>query len=256
MKLNLMAVGLAGALAFGGFAAPALADGEEAAANPFSGTITLTSDYRFRGISQSDTGAALQGSVDYAHDSGLYLGVWASNIDFGPFGDADSRIEIDLTAGFDIALSDQTTIGTKFVYYWYADADIAPGDPEYNYYEIFGSIAHNFGKATLTAEVAWTGETFGEGGAATAFTGGLEVPLWSQLWIFDGGVVGSVHAGHQSFDDDALLDYGFWDLGLTASIGKFDFDARYIDSALDEVDCGPDICEGEVVFSVTLNIGG
>ena len=128
-----------------------------------SGTITLTSDYRFRGISQSDTGAALQGSVDYAHDSGLYLGVWASNIDFGPFGDTDSRIEIDLTAGFNFALSEQTEIGTKFVYYCVRRRRHRAGRSGINYYEIFASLSHNFGKATLSAEVAWTDETFGEG---------------------------------------------------------------------------------------------
>ena len=43
---------------------------------------------------------------------------------------------------------------------------------------------------------------------------------------------------------------------MTASIGNFDFDARYIDAGLDEVDCGPDICEGGFVFSATMNLGG
>ena len=93
-------------------------------------------------------------------------------------------------------------------------------------------------------------------GAATAFTGGLAVPLCSQLWFFDGGVEASGHAGHQSFDDDALLDYGYWDLGVTASAGRFDFDVRYTDAGLDEDDCGPDICDGGFVFSATMNLGG
>jgi uncharacterized protein (TIGR02001 family) len=255
MKLNLLAAGMVGALAFGGLSAPAMADGDEDAASGFSGTVTLTSDYRFRGVSQSDTGAALQASLDYAHESGLYFSVWGSTIDFSPFGDPDSRIEIDLTAGYDIALSDQTTVGTKFVYYWYADADIAPGDPEYNYYEIFGSISHNFGKATLSAEVAWTDDYSGELGSATAITGGLEVPLYKELWIFDGGVVGSFHAGHQSFDDELEEDYGYWDLGVKASIDRFDLDVRYTDAGLDKFDCGPDVCDGTVVFSLTANLG-
>jgi uncharacterized protein (TIGR02001 family) len=252
MKLNLMAAGMAAALAFGSYAAPALADGEESA-GPLTGSITLTTDYRFRGVSQTDTGPAVQASIDYAHDSGVYVGIWASNIDFTPFGDPDSQVEIDFTAGFDFAVSDQTTIGAKAVYYWYADSDVPSGDPEYSYYEIFGSVSHNIGKVTLTGEIAWTDNTFAESGEATAATGGFEVLFWKELWVFDGGVVGSIHGGYQWFEEDFLTDYGYWDVGMTATAGNFDFDARYIDAG----NCGTDeVCDGAFVFSATMNIGG
>jgi hypothetical protein len=48
----------------------------------FSGTVTAVSDYDFRGVSLSATDPALQASLDWAHDSGLYLGIWGSNIDY------------------------------------------------------------------------------------------------------------------------------------------------------------------------------
>jgi acetyl esterase/lipase len=63
-----------------------------------SGTLTAVSDYDFRGVTQSAQDPALQGSIDWAADSGLYLGAWASNIDFGDSFDAD--IEVDLYGGF------------------------------------------------------------------------------------------------------------------------------------------------------------
>ena len=63
-----------------------------------SGTVTAVSDYNLRGITQTADDPALQGSIDWAADSGLYLGAWASNIDFGNSFDAD--IEVDLYAGF------------------------------------------------------------------------------------------------------------------------------------------------------------
>ena len=45
-----------------------------------SANLTATSDYRFRGISQTQNGAAVQGGVDYAHESGFYIGNWNSTV--------------------------------------------------------------------------------------------------------------------------------------------------------------------------------
>ena len=47
-----------------------------------SGNIALTSDYRFRGISQSNEDPAVQGGFDVSFEPGFYLGTWASSIDF------------------------------------------------------------------------------------------------------------------------------------------------------------------------------
>jgi uncharacterized protein (TIGR02001 family) len=65
----------------------------------FSGNVSLTSDYRYRGISQTRLKPALQGGLDYALPNGLYVGTWLSSIkwidDFG--GGAD--IEWDIYGG-------------------------------------------------------------------------------------------------------------------------------------------------------------
>jgi uncharacterized protein (TIGR02001 family) len=63
-----------------------------------SSTVTLASDYDFRGISQSAKDPALQLSLDWAGDSGFYVGAWASNVDFGP--DTVSDVELDIYAGY------------------------------------------------------------------------------------------------------------------------------------------------------------
>jgi len=248
-------MGILGTLALGGLATPALADGEEAAANPWSGTLSLTSDYRFRGISQTDTGAAVQGSIDYSHASGLFAGVWASNTDFDD-DPIDARVEIDIYAGYTAALSDATEATLKVVYYWYPGADYGPGDGEYDYLEVIGGLSHNFGKATASIELAWSPDYFGEIGDAYAVTGGLAVPLCDKLWFFDGGLEGSGHLGYQSFDDVGTDDYAYWDLGLTASISNFALDVRYIDTDIDDAVCGSDICDATVVVTGTFSFGG
>jgi uncharacterized protein (TIGR02001 family) len=249
-------MGVASAFTFMGLATPAFADGEEAAASSgVTGTLALTSDYRFRGISQTDTGAAVQGSIDYTNKSGLFIGVWASNVDFND-EPIDAGIEVDIYAGFTAALSENAEGTLKAVYYWYADADYGPGDAEYDYLEIIGSLSQGFGKATGSIEVAWSPDYFGEVGNAFAVTGGLALPLSEKLWIFDGGLEGSAHLGYQSFSDDTLEDYTYWDLGLTASVGHFALDVRYIDTDVDEVVCGSDICDATVVVTGTVSFGG
>ena len=83
-------------------AAPTLAMAEEESPHSLSANVTLTSDYIFRGISQTGGDPAIQGGLDYSHKSGFYLGTWASNVgwieDFQ--GYESGNMEIDLYGGF------------------------------------------------------------------------------------------------------------------------------------------------------------
>jgi uncharacterized protein (TIGR02001 family) len=63
----------------------------------FGASVTLTTDYVFRGVSQTDENPAIQGSFDYKHPVSAYLGVWASNVDESI---SKGNIEIDYYAGF------------------------------------------------------------------------------------------------------------------------------------------------------------
>ena len=80
-------------------AALALAIGSASIAQAeISSTLTLASDYDFRGISQTARDPALQASLDWASESGFYLGAWVSNVDFGSGTAAD--FEWDLLGGY------------------------------------------------------------------------------------------------------------------------------------------------------------
>ncbi len=101
MRNRLIAIALAGALAV-----PAVAIAEAAAPAaapaPFTGNFTLASEYIYRGIGQTNRKPAVQGGFDYAHASGLYVGVWGSNISWLSDlpGDISSSIEIDVYGGY------------------------------------------------------------------------------------------------------------------------------------------------------------
>lgn len=107
MKKSLIALALVGA-----FAAPAFA--EEAApaaeAPSLTANVGVVSNYVFRGISQSQHQPALQGGVDYAHSSGLYVGIWGSSIEWTDRKDLQvhkgNSVELDLYGGYKGSVGD------------------------------------------------------------------------------------------------------------------------------------------------------
>lgn len=98
--------------------APAFAQEEPASPVTVSGSVGLVSDYRFRGVSQSDKAMAVQGGITATHESGAYVGTWASNLaGWGTFGGAG--IELDLFAGYAIPLNETTTLDVGLTWYMY-----------------------------------------------------------------------------------------------------------------------------------------
>lgn len=99
-------------------AAPALAQEEPAGPVTVTGSVGLVSDYRFRGVSQSDRGMAVQGGFTITHESGLYVGTWGSNLSgWGTFGGAN--MELDLIAGYALPLNEATTLDVGLTWYMY-----------------------------------------------------------------------------------------------------------------------------------------
>src|SRR3546814_15322462 len=70
-----------------------------------TGTVGGVSDYRFRGISQTNEDFAVQGSINLNHSSGFYVGTWASNVDFA------NSSEVDVYGGYTRDLGGLTVDG-------------------------------------------------------------------------------------------------------------------------------------------------
>ena len=97
-----------------------------------SANIGVTSNYMWRGVTQTDDGAAVQGGIDWGHDSGFYLGTWASNIKWAT--DLSSGVEVDFYGGYGGEFND-FGYDLGLVYYYYPDSDYEDS----NFYEIYGS---------------------------------------------------------------------------------------------------------------------
>ncbi|MCZ4337172.1 TorF family putative porin [Shewanella colwelliana] len=84
-----------------------------------SGNIGATSNYLWRGTTQTNDAVAVQGGLDYEHDSGFYLGTWASNVDFGD----GTSYEIDFYGGYAGSIGDDFGYDVSYLYYAYPDSE-------------------------------------------------------------------------------------------------------------------------------------
>ncbi len=116
---------------------PALATAE---GSVVSSDLTATTDYLFRGVSQTMSGPALQGSLGVAHDSGFSASVWGSNVDYIADGDPDdgARLEIDAVIAYEHAIGERfaATIGRSEYFFPRVNPDI-----EYDYGEWWAELA-------------------------------------------------------------------------------------------------------------------
>lgn len=128
-------------------ATPAVAQEETAPPEPVtvSGSVTLASDYRFRGVSQTDKEMAIQGGLTISHESGLYVGTWGSNLaGWGTFGGAS--MELDLIGGFKTPIGGGGTLDVGVTWYMYpGGADIT------DFAEPYVKLSGTTGPVTLTA---------------------------------------------------------------------------------------------------------
>ncbi|MEA3387686.1 TorF family putative porin [Sphingobium sp. CCH11-B1] len=129
--------------------APAFAQEEPAKPVTVTGTVGLVSDYRFRGVSQSDRGMAVQGGFTIAHESGAYVGTWGSNLGgWGRFGGAN--MELDLIAGYAASLGEGTTVDVGLTWYMYPS-----GADETDFAEPYVKLSHQFGPVKALVGVAY-----------------------------------------------------------------------------------------------------
>lgn len=135
-------------------ATPALAADEEAPAITINGTATLVSDYRFRGISQTDKNLAVQGSLTVSHESGLYATIWGSSVDAYVTASLRASQEIDLIVGWKKTFG-STTVDIGALYYVYPKTKL-PGDTSSsNFIEPYAAVSGTVGPVTAKASVAY-----------------------------------------------------------------------------------------------------
>ena len=206
-------------------ATPVLAQDEEAVVETESdsdfnitGNVALVTDYRFRGVSQSEGDFALQGGMDFVHDSGFYVGFWGSSIELGP---VYGELELDVYAGYTTQVAEAVTIDVGILYYLYPASDDFGGlDFDTDILEPYASIATTFGPvgATFGGAYAWKQDSLGGDDNLYLYTDwtlgipGTPVSLAAHLGYTEGPLAPPFLSG--TADDD-----GFdWSIGATVPV--------------------------------------
>ncbi len=113
-----------------------LALGNQAHAATLSGNAALTSDYVWRGTTQTQGDAAVQAGFKLAGDSGFYGSVWGSNVEFAP--DTHASSELDFTVGWGGALSDKWALDVNLLRYQYPSTTV-----DLNWTELNGTLTYD-----------------------------------------------------------------------------------------------------------------
>jgi uncharacterized protein (TIGR02001 family) len=237
MRKSVLSVAASAALTI-----PVLAAAQAPAPSPVTGNISLVSDYRFRGISQTFEKPALQGGFDFSHaGSGIYLGNWNSNVSEGA-GFPQGNLEMDFYGGWKKSFGDfGLDIGAIYYFYPGTDANAARGTTLVNprdatkvhngdidnkeiyiggtwkwlslkyyhaiddYFSLPGTKGSNYFDLSATYDL-------GSGWGLVGHYGMFKLKGW--------------HAGTDASDGD----YNDWKIGVTKDIGGWIFGAAYIDT--------------------------
>jgi uncharacterized protein (TIGR02001 family) len=207
MKKSLLSLTLTSLLA-----TSALVSTQATAVEGLSANAAVTSNYLWRGLEQTGGDAAISGGIDYAHDSGLYVGTWASNASVG-----DMKTELDLYFGFGGDISEDVSYDVGYIYYAYPDSLADEND----FSEVYGSLStagFTFGVAVLAdTEAGGDGAEFGDSVYANLDYG----------FALESGAEITLHVGDYSGDfSTESTDFGasISKDGFTFGVSKVSFD--------------------------------
>ncbi|MFH2140424.1 MAG: TorF family putative porin [Pseudomonadota bacterium] len=191
------------------FAVPAMAE------SPISSNVGFVSDYIFRGITQNSHNPAVQGGIDYAHDSGLYVGAWGSNVswiaDSGAVASGSVTMELDTYIGFGGSATEDVGYDVGIVRYNYlGDYTAASGFAKADTTELYGSVSYKF----LTAKYSYS---LGDFLAVPEGKGSNYIELNAEYTLEGAGVTLSAHYGKQKFKPASADKYSYSDYKLAAS---------------------------------------
>jgi len=212
-----------------------------------SGNVALTSDYRFRGISQSDESAAIQGGFDVEFSPGFYLGVWGSSVDFDSNEDYDGSLELDYYGGWSSAIGDTDFgIDVGYIYYDYPGDNGAEGD--YQEFYVSGSWKD------ISLSVNYSDDYYAETDEYWRYSLDYSLSLMENLSLGLQAAYNELeeNGGFFSSDEDSYTDYS---VTLTYSVAGVDLSVAYVGTDLDDDDVfGTDWADDTAVFTISKSM--
>jgi uncharacterized protein (TIGR02001 family) len=218
----------------------------EALGLTLTATPAASSDYLFRGISQTRNRPTIQGTVEALHDSGLYVGAFASNV---AFAGSNARQELDLSAGYRFAaLGIAWDIGA--VYYSYPGYSRPADGYEIDYFEGVLKASRTFDAVTLLGGAYVATDFFGQSGTGLYLEGGADVSLPL-------GFTASGRFGYQWIEREPRFgtpDYATWSASLSREVfAGVTLAAGYYGTDISQSQCSGSqkICDDRVMVTLS-----
>jgi uncharacterized protein (TIGR02001 family) len=210
------------------------------------GNVALTSDYVFRGISQSDKNPAIQGGFDYTNGA-FYAGAWASSVDFGANASGTGSaadLEVDVYGGW---RRDVGPLALDFGVIGYLYPGSTNDFGEYDYWEGYAKASMAPTERTSVGVAAYYSPEFTtEAGDAWYVEANGSTNLSEAIAI--SGAVGYQTADAAIFGGED--SYTTWNVGGTLSAHGFGFDLRYHVTDIDDLP----IADDRVVFTIRRSL--
>jgi len=250
VKKHLFALGLVAAMASPAFAADDILPPSDTGPFSITGNVALTSEYFFRGFSQSNDSPAVQGGLNLNYKLNdmftATAGAWASNVDSGI---ANGNIELDYVLGLSAAVTPELTVGVGSTWYTYPGTSNDGSEPDFWEASLTGT--YNFGLFSVTGLYAYSPDFNLNSGEAHYLNGKVVVPL--------GYVDLSGAVGKQWIEENEAFgakDYLDWKIAAGAKVWGIDLELAYIDTDISEAFPGggeTQAADGAVIFTVTKN---
>ena len=175
--------------------------------------LSIVNDYVFRGISQTDDRAAIQGGVDVSV-GGFYAGAWASTVDFGD----DTDAEVDIYGGYTTQVAG-FDIDVGAIAYLYVGS---PTGSDYDFIEVKAAASRDIGPVNMGIAAYYSPDFFGLDDEAFYYEA-------NSAYAISPSLSASGAIGHQSLD--VSDDYTTWNVGLTYTFSSpVSIDVRYHDT--------------------------
>ena len=191
-------------------------------AGSLSFNASLTTDYRYRGYSQTRLKPALQGGADYDFGNGFYLGTWASTIKWVKDSGGDANVEIDVYGGYKTEVAKGLTLDVGLLQYLYPSNQL---NPSANTLEVYGALTYGVFTAKYSHS---TSNLFGF--ADSKGSGYLD--LSAALDLGEGFTL-TPHVGHQRVKNLSSASYTDYALTLTKDYAGFTWSGAVIRAATD-----------------------
>jgi uncharacterized protein (TIGR02001 family) len=181
-----------------------------------TGNLGLTSDYRFRGVSQTQNAPATQGGIDYNHASGLYIGNWNSSVSSAVYTNG-AGVESDVYAGFKKQVFGNFTLDVGTMNYFYPRAGT---NGSFDTNEVYAGIGY---KELVTVKYSHAiSDYFGTANSKNSFyvQADAAIPVVGKL-------VAVAHVGRTDVNNNSKLNYTDYNVGVAYDLQGWNLAAKY-----------------------------